>query len=99
MTMNLVPALHLFFHLGAETVIVYGEVTKLPVAKQSDWPLPGKAVKQLDSFMMQIKRKCTALPQLVWGFTMRLLLGNGDGSVSVAGRDHHEEMTRRNPLG
>lgn len=60
MAMNLVQAQHLFFHLGAETVIVYGEVTKLPVSKQSDWPLPGRAVKQLDSFMMQIKRKCTA---------------------------------------
>ncbi len=60
MAMNLVQALHLFFHLGAETVIVYGEVTKLPVSKQTDWPLHGKAFKQLDSFMMQIKRKCTA---------------------------------------
>ncbi len=60
MAMNLVQDLHLFFHLGAETVIVYGEVTKLPVSKQTDWPLHGKAVKQLDSFMMQIKRKCTA---------------------------------------
>lgn len=70
--MNLVQTLHLFFHLGAETVIVYGEVTKLPFAKQCDWPLLGKAVRQLDSFMMQIKRKCTALPQLMWGFTTRL---------------------------
>ncbi|KAL1270257.1 hypothetical protein QQF64_032546 [Cirrhinus molitorella] len=55
--MNLVQALHLFFHLRAETVIVYDEVTKPPVARRCDWPLLGKAVRQLDSFMMQIKKE------------------------------------------
>lgn len=66
--MNLVQALHLFFHLGAETVIVYDEVTELPVARHSDWPLLSKAVRQLDSFMMQIKKEVYISPPTRVGF-------------------------------
>lgn len=55
------------------TVILYGEVSKLPVAKRRDWPSLGRAVRQSDSFAMQMSRKRSELPPA------RVGLSNYDG--------------------